>query len=57
MFLGKAEEGDDRSPLKLHWLQYLVLAVCAIPTLGLGLFFGQATELAVTDVRLLSAGM
>jgi len=57
MFLVKLEDGDDRTPLKLHWLQYLVLAVCAIPTLGLGLFFGQATELAETAVKLLSAGM
>ena len=57
LFLVTPDEGADNSPLKLHWLQYVVLAVCAIPTLGLGLFFGQATELAETAIRLLSAGL
>ena len=57
MFLVKPDENDDATPLKLHWLQYVVLAALAIPTLGLGLFFGQVTELAETVVKLLSAGM
>ena len=57
MFLVKLDDNDDRTPLKLHWLQYVVLAVLAIPTLGLGLFFGQVTDLATTAIQLLSAGM
>ena len=57
MFLTKVEEGADASPLKLHWLQYVVLAVMAIPTLVLGVYFGQFKELADRAIGLLSTGM
>jgi len=57
IFLTRPAEGADTSPLKLHWLQYGVLAVMAIPTLGLGLFFGEFKELADTAIRLLTTGM
>ncbi len=57
MFLTSPAEGADMSPLKLHWLQYTVLAVLAIPTLGLGLFFGEFKALADTAIRLLTIGV
>ena len=41
------------SPLKLHWLQYTLLAVLAIPTLGLGLFFERFKGLADVAVGLM----
>ncbi len=46
LFLTKPADGADTSPLKLHWLQYVVLGVLAVPTLGLGLFFAQFKALA-----------
>jgi NADH-quinone oxidoreductase subunit N len=46
MFLTTPAEGSDTTPLKLHWLQYVVLAVLAIPTVGLGLFFERFKALA-----------
>ncbi len=57
MFLTEPEEGADLSPLKLHWLQYVVLAALAIPTLGLGLLFNEISEMASTAVSLLAIGM
>ena len=57
MFLSKVPEGADTSPIRLGWLQYTVLAVLAVPTLGLGLFFGEFKELADQAIRLLSTGM
>ena len=42
LFLKPAEE--NRTPLKLHWLQYTVLAGMAIPTLGLGLFISTVSQ-------------
>ena len=57
IFLTSPAEGADASPIKLHWLQYVVLAALAIPTLGLGIFFGQISELATTAVNLLTTGM
>jgi NADH-quinone oxidoreductase subunit N len=54
MFLMSPEEGADTSPLKLHWLQYVVLAVLAIPTLVLGLYFGDAKALADAAIGLMS---
>jgi NADH-quinone oxidoreductase subunit N len=57
MFLRTVEEDADTSAIKLHWLQYVVLAALAIPTLGLGLFFGQVTDMATTAIQLLSGGM
>jgi NADH-quinone oxidoreductase subunit N len=57
MWLTTPAEGADMSPIRLGWLQYTVLAVMAIPTLGLGLYFGQLKELADQAIRLLSTGM
>ena len=54
MFLMTPEEGADTSPIHLHWLQYVVLAVLAIPTLALGLFFGEFKALADTAISLMS---
>jgi NADH-quinone oxidoreductase subunit N len=54
MFFTNPAEGADTSPLKLHWLQYVVLAVLAIPTLGLGLFFEEFKAMA--DVAVGSMG-
>jgi len=53
MFLTSPAEGADMSPLKLHWLQYTLLAVLAIPTLGLGLFFERFKGLADVAVGLM----
>ncbi len=36
MFLTSPDEGADTSPLKLHWLQNMVMAMLAISTLALG---------------------
>jgi len=57
MFLTRPAEGADLSPLKLHWLQYTVLAILAIPTLVLGIFFGPAKGLADEAIRLVSMGL
>ena len=54
MFLMTPEEGADTSAIHLHWLQYVVLAVLAIPTLALGLFFGEFKALADTAIALMS---
>ncbi len=53
MFFKTPAEGADTSPLKLHWLQYTILAVLAVPTLGLGLFFEQFKGLADAAVGLM----
>jgi len=53
MFLTRPAEGADTSPLKLHWLQYVILAVLAIPTLGLGMFFEHFKTLADAAVGLM----
>jgi hypothetical protein len=47
-------EDADTTPIRLHWLQYTVLAVLAVPTLALGLFFGQFKDLADTAVSLMT---
>ncbi len=57
MFLTRPEEGADTSPLKLHWLQYTILAVLAIPTLVLGLYFGQFKALADQAIALMTVHM
>jgi len=54
MFLTTPEEGADTSPLKVHWLQYLILGGLAVPTLLLGLFFGQFTEMALRAVEMMT---
>ncbi len=56
MFLMRPAEDADTSPIHLHWLQYTVLAVLAVPTLALGLFFGEFKALADTAITLM-AGM
>jgi len=53
MFLVQPPEDADTSPIKLHWRQYTVLAVLAVPTLGLGLFFEQFKQLADTAIALM----
>ncbi len=53
MWFTRPAEGADTSPLKLHWLQYTLLAVLAIPTLGLGLFFERFKGLADVAVGLM----
>ncbi|PJA77082.1 NADH-quinone oxidoreductase subunit N [bacterium CG_4_9_14_3_um_filter_65_15] len=57
MWLTRPAEGADTSPLKLHWLQYTVLGVLTVPTLVLGVYFGQFKALADQAIRLLSTGM
>ena len=54
LFLTRPAEGADTSPIHLHWLQYVVLALLAVPTLGLGLYFGQFKELADAAISLMS---
>ncbi len=56
MFLMRPAEGADTSPLKLHWLQYALLAVLALPTVGLGLFFGRFTDLADRAIEMMTTG-
>jgi NADH-quinone oxidoreductase subunit N len=56
MFLTRPAEDADRGPLQLHWLQYTVLAVLAVPTLALGLFFGEFTSLADRAIVLMTTG-
>ncbi len=53
LFLTSPAEGADMSPLKLHWLQYVVLAVLAVPTLALGLFFEEFKAMADMAVGLM----
>ena len=55
MWLSRPLEGAD-SQLKLSWLQYVVLAFLAIPTLALGLFFGEFKELADASIRTMAGG-
>ncbi len=57
MFLTRPAEGADTSPLSLHWLQYTILAVLAIPTLVLGLYFGQFKALADQAIALMAVHM
>ncbi len=57
IFLTRPEEGADTSPLKLHWLQYTVLAVLAVPTLVLGVYFGQFKALADQAIALMTVHM
>ncbi len=57
MFFTVPEEGTDQSPLKLHWLQYVVLAAMAIPTVVLGLYFEKFAVMATEAIELFSAGV
>ncbi|MFT5315781.1 MAG: NADH-quinone oxidoreductase subunit N [Candidatus Krumholzibacteriia bacterium] len=54
MFLTEPAAGAETGPLKLSWLQYVVLAALAIPSVGLGLFFGRFKDLA--DAAIASLG-
>ena len=56
MWLSRPAEGADASPLRLSWLQYVVLAFLAIPTLALGLYFGQFKDLADAGIRTMAGG-
>ena len=53
LFLVTPPADSATTPLKLHWLQYTVLAVLAVPTLGLGLFFEQFKALADAAVGMM----
>ncbi len=57
MFLMTPPEGADMSPLKLHWLQYTIMGALALPTVGLGLYFGQFKDLADQAIRMMTAGL
>lgn len=56
MWLSRPAEGADASPLRLSWLQYVVLAFLAVPTLALGLYFGQFKDLADAGIRTMAGG-
>ncbi|MCB1183478.1 NADH-quinone oxidoreductase subunit N [bacterium] len=53
MFFTRPAEGAETSPLRIHWLQYTVLACLAVPTLALGLFFERFKALADAAVGLM----
>jgi NADH-quinone oxidoreductase subunit N len=57
LFLMKPDEKMDNTPLKLHWLQYTVLASLAVPTIALGLFWEKFKVLADEAVRVMTIGM
>jgi len=57
MFLTRPAEGADASPLKLHWLQYTILGVLTVPTLVLGIYFGQFKALADQAIALMTVHM
>jgi NADH-quinone oxidoreductase subunit N len=57
IFLSTPDEAADTTPFKLHWLQYVVLAALAIPTIGLGLFWGNFKVLADQAISLMTTGM
>jgi len=57
MFLTRPAEGADTTPLKLHWLQYTVLGALAVPTLVLGVYFGQFKALADQAIALMTVHM
>jgi len=57
MFFTKPAADADTSPLKLHWLQYTILGALALPTLALGLFFGEFKGLADRAIALMTTGM
>ncbi len=56
MWLSRPAEGAGSTPLRLSWLQYAVLACLAIPTLVLGLYFGQFKDLADAGIRTMAGG-
>jgi NADH-quinone oxidoreductase subunit N len=56
MFFTTPAEGADTSPLKLHWLQYTVLALLAIPTLALGLYWGPLKDVADQAIAAMTVG-
>jgi NADH-quinone oxidoreductase subunit N len=57
IFLTSPVEGSDTSPLKLHWLQYTVMGVLAIPTIVLGLYWGQFKDLADQAIMAMTIGL
>ena len=56
MWLVRPAEGADLSPLRLNWLQYAVLACLAVPSVVLGLYFGQFKDLADAGIRAMAGG-
>jgi NADH-quinone oxidoreductase subunit N len=56
LFLTSPAAGADTSPLKLHWLQYAVMAALAVPTLALGLYWGQFKDLADQAITAMTVG-
>jgi len=56
LWLTRPDEGADMSPVRMHWLQYTVLACLAVPTIVLGLYFGQFKELADQGIRMMVGG-
>ena len=56
MFFSRPPEGTDPAPLRLHWLQFVVLASLALPTLALGLYFGKFKDLADAGIRAMAGG-
>ncbi len=56
MFFSRPPEGTDPAPLRLHWLQYVVLASLALPTVALGLYFGKFKDLADAGIRAMAGG-
>jgi hypothetical protein len=42
--------------LKLHWLQYVLLASLAVPTIVLGLYFGDFKTLADQAIAMMTLG-
>jgi NADH-quinone oxidoreductase subunit N len=57
MFLMTPPEGADTTPLKLHWLQYTVLGALAVPTIVLGLYWGQFKDLADQAIMAMTVGL
>ena len=56
LFLTRPAEGADATPLKLHWLQYTVLAALTIPTIALGVYWGQFKDLADQAIVAMTVG-
>jgi NADH-quinone oxidoreductase subunit N len=56
MFFSRPPEGTDPAPLRLHWLQYVVLASMAVPTLVFGLYFGPLKDLCDAGIRAMAGG-
>ena len=56
MFFVRPTEGAGAAHLKLHWLQYVLLAALAVPTIVLGLYFGDFKTLADQAIATMTVG-